>query len=98
MTATRIFSVLLSFLFMIMLPKLPIRLMAQDSATGAIRGIVLDATGSRVAQASVVVVNTATGVCKLLSLIMKVRTVLALSVMNSVKLSLDVGNLLTHFD
>ena len=35
-------------------------LAAQD-ATGAIRGAVLDSTGSRIAQASIVVVNTATG-------------------------------------
>ena len=34
---------------------------AQDSATGSIRGTVLDSTGSRVAQASIVVVNAATG-------------------------------------
>ena len=34
---------------------------AQDSATGAIRGTVLDATGARIPQASVVVVNMATG-------------------------------------
>ena len=33
----------------------------QDSATGSLHGTVLDATGSRIAQASVVVVNTATG-------------------------------------
>jgi hypothetical protein len=37
------------------------RLTAQDSATGSIRGTVLDATGSRIPQASIVVVNTATG-------------------------------------
>ncbi|MFZ2085200.1 MAG: carboxypeptidase-like regulatory domain-containing protein, partial [Candidatus Sulfotelmatobacter sp.] len=34
---------------------------AQDAATGAIRGIVLDPTGSRIAQASIVAVNSATG-------------------------------------
>ncbi|HKI00295.1 MAG TPA: TonB-dependent receptor [Candidatus Sulfotelmatobacter sp.] len=34
---------------------------AQDAATGAIRGTVVDATGGRVAQASIVVVNAATG-------------------------------------
>ncbi|MFZ0760464.1 MAG: carboxypeptidase-like regulatory domain-containing protein, partial [Candidatus Sulfotelmatobacter sp.] len=34
---------------------------AQDSATGAIHGIVLDPAGSRIAQASIVVVNSATG-------------------------------------
>jgi hypothetical protein len=37
----------------------PASLAAQD-ATGAIRGAVLDSTGSRIAQASIVVVNTAT--------------------------------------
>ncbi len=35
---------------------------AQDSATGSIRGSVLDSTGERIAQASIVVVNLATGV------------------------------------
>jgi hypothetical protein len=35
---------------------------AQDSATGSMRGNVLDSTGGRIAQATVVVVNTATGV------------------------------------
>ena len=34
---------------------------AQDAATGAIRGTVLDASGSRLAQATVAVVNSATG-------------------------------------
>ncbi len=45
---------------MVMMPA-ACRLWAQDSATGAIRGVVLDAAGSRVPQASVVVVNSATG-------------------------------------
>src|SRR5437764_13277119 len=36
-------------------------LAAQDSATGTIRGTVQDSTGSRIARASIVVVNTATG-------------------------------------
>ena len=57
MTSTRLsFFVLIPLLIM-----LPIRFTAQDSATGAIRGTVLDSTGSRIAQASIVVVNSATG-------------------------------------
>ncbi len=40
---------------------MPALLAAQDSATGSIRGTVLDPAGSRVAKASIVVVNTATG-------------------------------------
>jgi len=38
-----------------------VRIAAQSAATGAIRGIVLDSSGSRVTQASIVVVNAATG-------------------------------------
>jgi Carboxypeptidase regulatory-like domain len=34
---------------------------AQDSATGALRGTVSDPSGSRVPQATIVLVNTATG-------------------------------------
>jgi hypothetical protein len=37
-------------------------LSAQDAATGAIRGTVLDPAGSRIAQATIVAVNSATGV------------------------------------
>src|SRR5579872_304128 len=36
------------------------RLHSQDSATGSIRGVVLDSDGARIPQASIVVVNTAT--------------------------------------
>jgi hypothetical protein len=36
-------------------------LAAQDSATGSIRGSVLDSAGGRIAQASIVVINVATG-------------------------------------
>jgi hypothetical protein len=35
--------------------------LAQDSADGALRGAVLDSSGSRIAQASIVIVNNATG-------------------------------------
>jgi hypothetical protein len=59
MSSTRIlfFSALILFFIV----HLAAPLSAQDSATGAIRGTVLDAPGSRIPQASIVVVNTATG-------------------------------------
>jgi len=38
------------------------RLAAQDAATGALHGTVVDTTGSRIARASIVVVSSATGV------------------------------------
>jgi hypothetical protein len=61
--STRLGTCILSFLglilFLIMLP-LPRPLWAQDSATGAIRGTVLDATGSVIPQAAIVLVNNAT--------------------------------------
>jgi hypothetical protein len=59
MTSTRFFSLLVLIPFMILIAA---HLTAQDSATGAIRGTVSDATGSRIARASIVLVNTATGV------------------------------------
>jgi len=46
-------------IFCIFLPTLA---RAQDAATGAIQGTVLDPSGSRIAQASIVAVNAATGV------------------------------------
>jgi len=58
MTATRNLSFLDSILLVLLLT---LRLPAQDSATGAIRGTVLDSSGSRVSQASVVVVSAANG-------------------------------------
>ncbi len=57
MSATRIAPLPALILFLIMIPTL---LAAQD-ATGAIRGTVLDSTGGVVAQASIVLVSTATG-------------------------------------
>jgi len=60
MSSTRILSLLALILFLIMILA-PTRLDAQDSASGSIRGTVLDSSGSRIAQASIVVVNLATG-------------------------------------
>jgi len=54
MSATRILPIVI--LFLMVVPA-----SAQD-ATGSIRGTVLDSSGSRIAQASIVVVNTATAV------------------------------------
>jgi len=56
MPSTR--SLCSALLFVILLPAL---LFPQDSATGSIRGTVLDSTGGRIAQASIAVVNTADG-------------------------------------
>jgi hypothetical protein len=55
MSATRFASLLIFSAILI-----PASLAAQD-ATGSIRGTVLDSTGSRIAQASIAVVNTSTG-------------------------------------
>jgi hypothetical protein len=56
MSSTRV-----TILIFLLMTLVPIGLGAQDSATGAIRGTVLDSSESRIAQASIVVVNTATG-------------------------------------
>jgi hypothetical protein len=64
MSATRTFF-LFVFVFLIialLVLLLPLCLTAQDSGTGAVRGTVVDASGGRVAQASIVLVNAATGV------------------------------------
>jgi len=53
------FFIALAFLIIPM--AAPSRLAAQDSATGSIRGTVLDSSGGRIPQASIVVVNSATG-------------------------------------
>src|SRR5579864_8636202 len=57
MYAMRSRSIFLVFLSILLVP---LSLHAQDSATGSIRGVVLDAAGARVPWASIVVVNTAT--------------------------------------
>jgi len=49
-------------IFPLLLSALLSPLTAQDSDTGAIRGIVVDPSGGRIAQASIVAVNAATGV------------------------------------
>jgi Carboxypeptidase regulatory-like domain/TonB dependent receptor len=66
MSATRTLSVLIIVLInltiqlTVQLTILPLSLSAQD-ATGSIRGTVVDSSGSRIARASVVIVNIATG-------------------------------------
>lgn len=50
--------VIRSFIYFLLLASL---VFAQDAATGAIHGIVLDPAGGRIAQASIVAVNSATG-------------------------------------
>jgi len=59
MFSTRVYVLVPVLLFVIMMAA-RVPLTAQDSVTGAIRGTVLDTSGSRIAQASIVVVNTAT--------------------------------------
>ena len=59
MSSMRLYSCRALVLF---LTILPMGLKAQDSATGALRGVVLDSSGSRIPQASIAVVNLATGV------------------------------------
>jgi hypothetical protein len=57
MPASR-FRVFFLLLFAVLICYRPLQ--AQDSATGSIRGVVLDSVGARIPQASIVVVNTAT--------------------------------------
>jgi len=63
MLAVRASSVLALFtpLVLVVSILMPAPLLSQDSATGSIQGIVLDPSGARVAQASVVAVNSAMG-------------------------------------
>ena len=49
---------IVSIFFLVVLTR---GLAAQDSATGSIRGSVLDSAGGRIAHASIVVVNVGTG-------------------------------------
>jgi hypothetical protein len=64
MSATRTFFlfVFVFFIIALLVLLLPLCLTAQDAGTGAVRGTVVDASGGRVAQASIVLVNAATGV------------------------------------
>src|SRR5579863_10552388 len=57
MPASR-FCVFFVLLFAVLICHKPLQ--AQDSATGSIRGVVVDSAGARIPQASIVVVNTAT--------------------------------------
>ena len=61
MLAVRTTSVLWAFSALVIVLCIPAQLAGQDSATGSIRGIVVDPTGARVPQASIVAVNTGTG-------------------------------------
>ena len=59
-----LFALILSLIVLSMIMfslVMPACLHSQDSATGSIRGTVLDSTGSRIGQASIVVINIATG-------------------------------------
>src|ERR1700733_649364 len=57
MSATRVFSLPLLLLSPLAMPAC----LAPQDATGSIRGTVLDSSGSRIARASIAIVNTATG-------------------------------------
>jgi hypothetical protein len=61
MLAVRTTSLQRVFSALIIVSCIPAQLTGQDSATGSLRGTVLDPTGARVPQASIVVVNTGTG-------------------------------------
>jgi hypothetical protein len=61
MLAVRTTSALLAFSALVIVLCTPAQLTGQDSATGSIRGTVVDPTGARVPQASIVAVNAGTG-------------------------------------
>jgi len=60
MLAVRATSLLFALSTLAIVMGTPVRLAGQDSATGSIRGTVVDPAGARVTQASVVVVNAGT--------------------------------------
>jgi hypothetical protein len=61
MLAVRTPSSRLAFIALLIVLCTPVRLAGQDSATGSIRGTVVDPTGARLTNASIVVVNAGTG-------------------------------------
>src|SRR5579864_8033246 len=61
MLAVRTTCLLFAFSTLVIVLCTPVRLAGQDSATGSIRGTVVDPAGARVTQASIVVVNAGTG-------------------------------------
>ena len=61
MLAVRTTSLWLALIAFVIVLCTPAQLTGQDSATGSLRGTVVDPTGARVMQASIVVVNDGTG-------------------------------------
>ena len=61
MLAVRTTSLLLAIYALLIALCIPAPLAGQDSATGSIRGTVIDPTGARVPQASIFAVNAGTG-------------------------------------
>jgi hypothetical protein len=61
MLAARTTCLLSAFSTLVIVLCTPVRLAGQDSATGSIRGTVVDPAGARVTQAAIVVVNAGTG-------------------------------------
>jgi hypothetical protein len=61
MLAVRTTSLLLALSALVIVVCTPALLAGQDSATGSLRGTVLDPAGARVTQASIAVVNAGTG-------------------------------------
>jgi hypothetical protein len=61
MLAVRTTCLLFAFSTLVIVLCIAVQVPAQDSATGSIRGTVVDPAGARVTQASIVVVNAGTG-------------------------------------